>query len=1206
MYSSRPVTRHARLTATLLLAIGLTGCYSDGTEPTTDTDSVAGTVTSVFDENGVNQTFNDEFWAALAQSYQPFVPEPILGRAQAPEDFIIEGRWGELIEWPEIATGAANMPDGRIVTWSSTSAENFGGKSTFTHSSVFDPQTESFSDSDNLQHNNFCAGISMLPDGRPFTAGGGATITTTSVFDSTSNTWSLVDNMMLPRWYATSTTLPTGQVLTSLGTNAQPYPEVWTEGEGWNIRTNLSLQSILDDKSATSGQRFWFPALNVAPDGSLFHPGPTSEMFSLNLAEGNGFTSHGKRENGDPHRLYNTTVFYDIGKMLVAGGGKPALATAMTIDINSPSPVVSPTNSMNFPRSMQNSVVLPDGDVLVIGGNSSGVQFSDDGTQLIPELWNPDTGQWQNLAPHSVPRNYHSTAMLLKDARIASMGGGLCGGCATNQRNGQIFEPPYLFNEDGTRAAQPNIEGNDIIASAGDSITIDGSADITRFNMLRLVALTHHHSTDQRLIPLNFQTVGTGSYQLDIPANPNVVLPGYYWIFALDNQGVPSAGRTLRINVTEEVQQLILPNTDSVSYEYFEGGWNALPDFTALVPLDTGNLDNFLLTPAQSDNNFGFRYTAKIAVEQAGEYTFYTTSDDGSELFINGQRVVDNDGLHPAEERNGKIQLTEGEHDIVVTFFEKTGGQTLSVSWAGPDFNKQNIASGLVGILPEPIDPSTDPIDPVVDPVIDPIVDPVIDPVVDPVIDPVVDPVIDPSDTNFITNSSFEDNANDWAACSSDATIAITDDSFEGNNALLVAGCAYDEFPVVAGTRYKLQCYAKSDGTAFSSMTLSFNDLIYNELEAQSVGITQPGYTVYTIDLTAPANSASGAVTLYSETNGAQFDNCAVLVIAADTPSVDPTIDPGTPAVDPITPVEPIDPVQGNLIANSTFEQDASDWAACSDDANIELTDDSFTGSGALSVSGCAYDEFPVIPNQSYTLTCDAKAGTASFSSLTLTYSDISYTELDSSTRVLAQTSYDNYQIDLTAPANSAFAAVTLYGEEGNAQFDDCIVVTRPGTNPTDPAPEPEPEPEPEPVLAGNNLLSNGDFENDLSGWTECQTGSTLQTSTDAATGDAAFAVSGCAFTEFEVVPGKIYQLSCSANANNSDFANMTLSFIDSSFTTLSSVDQTVNTSIAYGTITVEETAPATSATGVVDLYAEGNASALFDNCQVVEVDSTQ
>ncbi len=62
-----------------------------------------------------------------------------------------------------------------------------------------------------------------------------------------------------------------------------------------------------------------------------------------------------------------------------------------------------------------------------------------------------------------------------------------------------------------------------------------------------------------------------------------------------------------------------------------------------------------------------------ITIDQAGTYTFYTESDDGSKLYLNGEEVVDNDGLHAAEEKSGKVYLSEGQHRIQVSFFERTG-----------------------------------------------------------------------------------------------------------------------------------------------------------------------------------------------------------------------------------------------------------------------------------------------------------------------------------------------------------------------------------------------------------------------------------------------------------------------------------------------------------------------------------------------------
>jgi len=413
---------------------------------------------------------------------------------------------------------------------------------------------------------------------------------------------------------------------------------------------------------------------------------------------------------------------YDVGKMLLAGGGEPAVNTAMTIDLNGSAPIITPIEPMNFARSMQNSVVLPDGKVLVIGGTSAGRQFSDEGTQLIPEIWDPQTGQWETLAPHNVPRNYHSTALLLKDGRVASMGGGLCGGCAVNQQNGEIFEPPYLFNDDGTRAVQPEILGGPEEAIAGESLTFSATPGLASFSMLRLVAVTHHHTTDQRFVPLEFFETSPGNYEVQLPSNANVLIPGNYWVFALSADGVPSEGSTLLINPTAaNVGDLVedeLPTgnpdeetTGGVAYEYFEGTWTKLPNFNNLTPVATGRQADFSLNEAQRDDLFGFRFTAEIEINESGVYTFYTRSDDGSQLRINGDLVVNNDGLHAAIEKQGSINLSAGVHEIEVTYFERIGLNSLEVQMQGPSVARQDVQNAIVALAngsdtQDPSDPS--------------------------------------------------------------------------------------------------------------------------------------------------------------------------------------------------------------------------------------------------------------------------------------------------------------------------------------------------------------------------------------------------------------------------------------------------------------------------------------------------------------------
>jgi hypothetical protein len=143
-------------------------------------------------------------------------------------------------------------------------------------------------------------------------------------------------------------------------------------------------------------------------------------------------------------------------------------------------------------------------------------------------------------------------------------------------------------------------------------------------------------------------------------------------------------------------------------YRLYHGSWDNLPDFDQLKPARTGVSATFDIEPRDRDDNFGFVFTGYLHVPSAGEYTFYTESDDGSALYIDGKHVVFNDGLHGLQESNGKITLGQGAHVIRVEFFEAGGGQQLSVRWRGPGFDKQAILAKRLSHNPLPSKPSPD------------------------------------------------------------------------------------------------------------------------------------------------------------------------------------------------------------------------------------------------------------------------------------------------------------------------------------------------------------------------------------------------------------------------------------------------------------------------------------------------------------------
>ncbi|TDJ67337.1 MAG: hypothetical protein E2O39_14970 [Planctomycetota bacterium] len=140
-----------------------------------------------------------------------------------------------------------------------------------------------------------------------------------------------------------------------------------------------------------------------------------------------------------------------------------------------------------------------------------------------------------------------------------------------------------------------------------------------------------------------------------------------------------------------------LEQVEGLAYEYFEAPFDdEVADFDALTSVARGGITDLAKLPEHRPDHFGFRYRGFLAVAAAGEYTFYTKSDDGSRLWVDGEVVVRNDGFHAMSEKFGSVLLEEGEHSISITMFEKGGGEGLIASWSGPELEKEVIPADVL------------------------------------------------------------------------------------------------------------------------------------------------------------------------------------------------------------------------------------------------------------------------------------------------------------------------------------------------------------------------------------------------------------------------------------------------------------------------------------------------------------------------------
>ena len=119
----------------------------------------------------------------------------------------------------------------------------------------------------------------------------------------------------------------------------------------------------------------------------------------------------------------------------------------------------------------------------------------------------------------------------------------------------------------------------------------------------------------------------------------------------------------------------------------------AAETLAAMKPNESGVVPQIVMNVPQRKqaDDFALRFTGNVIIPQAGKYTFFVASDDGSRIYLDEKLLVDNDRLQGMTERSGTVELTAGPHKLMVTYFDNGGGDGLSVAWSGPGIQKQPI-----------------------------------------------------------------------------------------------------------------------------------------------------------------------------------------------------------------------------------------------------------------------------------------------------------------------------------------------------------------------------------------------------------------------------------------------------------------------------------------------------------------------------------
>lgn len=449
--------------------------------------------------------------------------------------------WWELLpcEAPVLAVHAALMHTGKVLLFAGSG--NDEQYTTGLRSAVYDYQNGTFS-TPHTPIDLFCAGQTFLPDGRLVVAGGTKDyaftgLQTALLFDPASEQWTFVQSMKWQRWYPTLLTLGDGRALVASG-GGNSENETYAPATGWSV----------------AGTQFgWplYPHLHLLKDGRVFYSGMCFGGSGLRP----GFLDPG---TGNLTQLAPAALppTFNLGmlnqgatvllppaqtqKVMVMGGGDPSINDVHIVDTDVATVKYVAAPSMFRPRVHVNSVILPDRTVVATGGSARSEVAAT--ASLEAEIFDPATNTWTTGAAARVPRMYHSVALLLPDGRVLTAGGNPRR--RDDEMRLEVYHPPYLF-----RGPRPCIERAPSTVQLDQSFDIHTprATDIKWISLIRPMATTHSYDSEQRLVDVPFRRRGVCKLMARMPANANLVPPGYYMLFLVDRKGVPSVASWMRV-----------------------------------------------------------------------------------------------------------------------------------------------------------------------------------------------------------------------------------------------------------------------------------------------------------------------------------------------------------------------------------------------------------------------------------------------------------------------------------------------------------------------------------------------------------------------------------------------------------------------------------------------------------------------------------
>ena len=487
---------------------------------------------------------------------------------------------------PDYAIHAALLPTGKVMLWGYPVTPLVGPRPNLGNAWLWDPAAGYGSDAfkqvpppDGAPI--YCVGESLLANGNLFIAGGNLDLENseglnkTFTFDPFTETWHRQGDLNHGRWYPSQVVLPDGRVVilggyTEVGSDENnPELELWPRrdlappGDADRDAENLPVEHISSADRTTA----LYPHLFLTPAGKVLLAGPGAgdsallDPSSFTWSDLGGLPGRLDRIGGNAVLLPGGARVlqiggYDYPTFVRRGKSRAASSTASVATDGRGGWTTAASQSVG--RAYGNTVLLPDGTMVSIGGSAGRGSDTDGGTSWTDgddpalktvELYDPHSGRWRLGPAEQRFRTYHSIALLLPDGSVLSAGDDLhedqSRPNATWIGSAEIYRPPYLF-----KGQRPTIASAPATVRPARSFAVStpDEASIDHAVLMAPSATTHGADMTQRHVRLPIRGRARGkSVTLAGPASSNIAPPGYYMLFLVTARGVPSVASWVRV-----------------------------------------------------------------------------------------------------------------------------------------------------------------------------------------------------------------------------------------------------------------------------------------------------------------------------------------------------------------------------------------------------------------------------------------------------------------------------------------------------------------------------------------------------------------------------------------------------------------------------------------------------------------------------------